>query len=89
MMTLTILSDDFQCLFKIITFTTRYNPGWTEISAVSTPKVKAVIVSHTYGVPCSDLDLIQTKCKERNWKLIEDISEVVGISYKIEDGEKK
>jgi dTDP-4-amino-4,6-dideoxygalactose transaminase len=69
--------------------TNRYNPGWDEIRRVATPKVKAVIVSHTYGVPCSNIEEIYIKCKARNWKLIEDISEVVGITFKNQKGEAK
>ncbi len=69
--------------------TDRYNPGWDEICHVATPKVKAVIVSHTYGVPCSNIEDIYSKCKAKNWKLIEDISEVVGISFTNQKGEAK
>lgn len=53
---------------------------------MATSKVKAVIVSHTYGVPCPDLEELYEKCKERNWKLIEDVSEVVGIRFESRDG---
>jgi len=66
----------------------RYNPGWKEISSVATYKVKAVIVSHTYGVPCSDLEDLYERCKERNWKLIEDVSEVVGIEFESRKGNR-
>jgi dTDP-4-amino-4,6-dideoxygalactose transaminase len=51
--------------------------------------VKAVIVSHTYGVPCTGLELIKAECAARNWRLIEDISEAVGIPFKEEDGQQK
>ena len=57
----------------------RYNPGWRQIEEVATDKVKAVVICHLYGVPCSDLDLIKVNCESRGWVLIEDISECVGI----------
>jgi len=56
---------------------------------VATSNVKAVIVSHTYGVPCPNLERVYENCRRRNWVLIEDISEVVGITFKNVDGESK
>ena len=64
----------------------RYNPGWNEIEesisgSSSVAQVKAVIVSHTYGIPAPGMDQIYENCQQRGWKLIEDISEVVGIEW--------
>ncbi len=66
-----------------------YNPGWKEILAVSSPSTKAVIVTHTYGVPTPDLEKIVEECKSRGWWLIEDISEAVGILTTTNDGSNK
>lgn len=54
------------------------NPSWAEIEAKATPKTKAVIVCHTYGVVIKDIKLIAEKCRERGWILIEDICEALG-----------
>jgi len=54
------------------------NPSWEEIEAKSTPKTKAVIVCHTYGVAIKDIQRIADKCREKNWFLIEDICEALG-----------
>lgn len=66
-----------------------YNPGWEEIQSAITEKTKAIIVTHTYGVPTPDLETIVEKCKERKLILIEDISECVGISVTISNGSQK
>lgn len=58
-----------------------YNPGWPEIEAASTPKVKAVMLTYIYGVPVDDVEGIYANCVARGWVLIEDISEVIGIVY--------
>lgn len=56
----------------------RLNPSWDEIEAKSTPKTKAVIVCHTYGVAIKDIGRIAEMCREKNWFLIEDICEALG-----------
>lgn len=56
----------------------KLNPSWAEIEAKATPKTKAVIVCHTYGVAIKDIKLISEKCREKGWYLIEDICEALG-----------
>lgn len=56
-----------------------YNPSWVEIEAAATERTKAVIVAHTYAVPCTDLEEIAAGCRRRHWTFIEDISECVGV----------
>jgi perosamine synthetase len=63
-----------------------YNPSWENIKSVATKNTKAVIISHTYGRPVVDLEAIVQGCKEKNWTLIEDISECVGIQIQTKDG---
>ncbi|KAG4074967.1 hypothetical protein HA402_014546 [Bradysia odoriphaga] len=63
-----------------------YNPMWTDYEKQATSKTKAVIVTHTYGVPASDIEVIQKNCKLRGWILIEDISECVGVMCTTSDG---
>ena len=46
------------------------NPTWAEIDAKRTPKTKAVIVCHTYGVAIKDIQNIADKCKANGWYLI-------------------
>ena len=43
-----------------------------EIEAAATDQTKAVIVTHTYGVPTSDMESIASLCLCRRWFLIED-----------------
>ncbi|MDD5639715.1 MAG: aminotransferase class V-fold PLP-dependent enzyme [Candidatus Pacebacteria bacterium] len=46
-----------------------------------TAKTKAIIVQHTFGMPC-DLDEIKEICKRRNIILIEDCAHSLGAKYK-------
>jgi 8-amino-3,8-dideoxy-alpha-D-manno-octulosonate transaminase len=46
-----------------------------------TPSTKAVIAVHMRGVPC-DMDRIVAICKKHNLKLIEDVAQACGGSYK-------
>lgn len=46
-----------------------------------TPKTKAVMVVHLYGLPC-DMDAITTICKEHGLLLVEDCAEAFGTRYK-------
>lgn len=46
-----------------------------------TPSTKAVIAVHMRGVPC-DMDRIVPICKKHNLKLIEDVAQACGGSYK-------
>jgi perosamine synthetase len=46
-----------------------------------TPKTKAVMVVHLYGLPC-DMDAITLICKEHGLLLIEDCAEAFGTRYK-------
>ncbi len=52
-----------------------------EIIASITPKTKAIIVVHTYGLPV-DMDPIISHIKDTGIKLIEDASEAHGLEYK-------
>uniref|UniRef100_A0A7S2PJ77 DegT/DnrJ/EryC1/StrS aminotransferase family protein n=1 Tax=Zooxanthella nutricula TaxID=1333877 RepID=A0A7S2PJ77_9DINO len=54
------------------------NPGREELLQKATPRTKAIIVCHTYGVACKDIRAIAALCKERGWWLIEDICEAMG-----------
>ena len=66
-----------------------YNPGIREIEAAATDQTKAVIVTHTYGVPTADMESIVELCQQRRWFLIEDISEAAGISTTTADGRRR
>ena len=57
-----------------------YNPSILEIEAAASEQTKAVIVTHTYGVPVEDMESISALCYKRGWSLIEDISESAGVS---------
>lgn len=53
----------------------------SEIRRKITPKTRAVIVTHMWGVPC-DMDEIVAICKEHNLFLLEDCSHAHGATYK-------
>ena len=66
-----------------------YNPSVREIEAAATDQTKAVIVTHTYGVPTTDMESIVDLCQQKGWLLIEDISEAAGISTTAADGRRR
>ena len=66
-----------------------YNPSIQEIEAAATDPTKAVIVTHTYGVPTADMESIVSLCRQRYWFLIEDISESAGILTTTADGSRR
>ena len=57
------------------------NPAVEEYTAKITPQTRALIVTHTYGVP-ADCSALQRFCRERNLIFIEDISEAIGTKYR-------
>ncbi|ODN01496.1 GDP-perosamine synthase [Orchesella cincta] len=63
-----------------------YNPHWEDYLKVATENTKAIVVTHTYGVPVPDIEEIARQCKARGWILIEDISECVGVTCTTSDG---
>jgi perosamine synthetase len=40
------------------------------------------VLTHTYGVPTPEVEIIASECRQRKWILIEDISECVGVSVR-------
>jgi len=59
--------------------------GWNidpeDVRKKITPKTKAVMAVHLYGLPC-DMDALTAICKEHNLLLIEDCAEAFGTLYK-------
>ena len=58
-----------------------WNMDITQIEAKITPKTKAIIVVHIYGLPV-DMDPILDLCRKHNLYLIEDAAEMHGQTYK-------
>ncbi|MEO8642205.1 DegT/DnrJ/EryC1/StrS family aminotransferase [Pseudomonas sp.] len=58
-----------------------WNVSVPDISRRITPKTKAVMVVHLYGLAC-DMDEVVALCKEHNLLLIEDCAEAFGSLYK-------
>ena len=58
-----------------------YNPSPKQFLCSVTQNTKAIIVTHTYGLP-ADLDGIKEVCDRHHLALIEDISESIGSPYK-------
>lgn len=57
-----------------------YNPSPDQFRSSVTTSTKAVIVTHTYGLPV-DLDGVRRVCDELQLVLVEDIAESIGTSY--------
>jgi perosamine synthetase len=58
-----------------------WNMDVTQIESKITPRTKAVIVVHIYGLPV-DMDPVLALCEKYNLKLIEDAAEMHGQTYK-------
>lgn len=58
-----------------------WNVSVSDIRSRITPKTKAVMVVHLYGLAC-DMDEVVALCKEHNLLLIEDCAEAFGSLYK-------
>ena len=56
------------------------NPSSEQYGHRITPSTKALIITHTYGIPadCRNLRLL---CDERNIVMIEDIAEAIGVEF--------
>ena len=58
-----------------------WNVSVPDIRSRITPKTKAIMVVHLYGLAC-DMDEVVALCKEHNLLLIEDCAEAFGSLYK-------
>jgi perosamine synthetase len=58
-----------------------WNMNTNQIEAKITPRTKAIMVVHIYGLPV-DIDPVLKLCKQYKLKLIEDAAEVIGQTYK-------
>jgi perosamine synthetase len=58
-----------------------WNMDVSQIEAKITPKTKAILVVHIYGLPV-DMDPVLVLCQKYNLKLIEDAAEMHGQTYK-------
>ena len=57
-----------------------YNMSATDLKRKITPKSRAVMVQHTFGLP-ADIDEIKKICDENNLALIEDCAHSLGAKY--------
>jgi perosamine synthetase len=58
-----------------------WNMDVTQIEAKVTPRTKAIMVVHIYGLPV-DLDPVLDICRRHGLKLIEDAAEAIGQTYR-------
>ena len=58
-----------------------FNPSVAEYQQHITPCTKALVVTHTYGVPADCLSL-KTLCESKGIVFIEDIAEAIGSEYR-------
>lgn len=58
-----------------------FNMDVSQIESKITPKTKAILVVHIYGLPI-DMDPVLELCKKYKLYLIEDVAEVFGQTYK-------
>jgi perosamine synthetase len=52
-----------------------------DVEAKITPRTKAIMVVHLYGLPC-DMDALTSICQKNNLLLVEDCAEAFGTFYK-------
>ena len=57
------------------------NPAVENYAMKITPQTRALVVTHTYGVP-ADCSALQTFCREKSLTFIEDIAEAIGTVYR-------
>ena len=58
-----------------------WNMNVRQIESKITPRTKAIMVVHTYGLPV-DMEIVLDLCKRYNLKLIEDAAELIGQNYR-------
>ncbi|MFH1859640.1 MAG: DegT/DnrJ/EryC1/StrS family aminotransferase [bacterium] len=58
-----------------------YNMDINQIETKITPKTKAIIAQHTFGLP-ADMDLILDISRKHNLMVIEDCAPAMGATYK-------
>ena len=58
-----------------------FNVTYESVCERLTDKTKAIVVQHTYGIPCKDIFRIKDFCKEKGIVLIEDCAHVLGQTY--------
>lgn len=61
-----------------------FNVSAATIEAASTPRTRAVVATHLFGVPCQ-MDEIRALCQKHNWWLIEDAAQA---PYATLDGQR-
>lgn len=59
-----------------------YNLTLESVKKTVTPQTKAVIVQHTYGIPCEEIFDIYSYCKEKGIFLIEDCAHTFATKYR-------
>jgi perosamine synthetase len=60
---------------------TTWNMDVAQVEAKITPRTKAVMVVHIYGLPV-DMDPLLALCRKHGLKLIEDTAEAIGLEYR-------
>ncbi len=59
-----------------------YSMSFETMQTSITPATKVVVVQHTYGIPCQEIDDICKYCKEKNIYVIEDCAHTFGGKHK-------
>jgi len=75
-----ILRADLKPIF-VDSYLDTWNMSIESIKSRITQNTRAILVVHTYGLPC-EMDEILNLCKEKNLILIEDCAEAHGLMYK-------
>jgi dTDP-4-amino-4,6-dideoxygalactose transaminase len=59
-----------------------YGPDFDSLRAAVTPKTRAILVQHLYGLVCRDFEQILDFARNRNLRVIEDCAHTLGATFK-------
>src|SRR5262249_42952166 len=79
-----------QNAFDYVGVTTRYcdieldtfGPELSSVASVITPRTKAILVQHLYGLVCRDYEGILDLARQRGLRIIEDCAHVTGATFR-------
>lgn len=58
-----------------------YNLSYNSVVANLTDRTKAIVVQHTYGIPCHAMNALRKLCDEKKLYMIEDCAHTFGVEW--------